>query len=80
MISTKGRYALRVMLDLAQHDGAPYVPLKEIAAPAGYVLSTELSNGISVTIDATTEKQIAFTNTTIRSTGAIPSVDSTACG
>ncbi len=30
-ISTKGRYALRVMLDLAQHGGAGPVPLKEIA-------------------------------------------------
>ena len=35
MISTKGRYAPRVMLDLAQHDGAGYVPLKEIAARQG---------------------------------------------
>ncbi|MEY8338188.1 Rrf2 family transcriptional regulator [Lachnospiraceae bacterium 62-35] len=31
MISTKGRYALRVMIDLAQHQGEGYVPLKEIA-------------------------------------------------
>lgn len=30
MISTKGRYALRVMIDLAEHPGN-YVPLKEIA-------------------------------------------------
>ena len=30
MISTKGRYALRVMIDLAEHPGA-YIPLKEIA-------------------------------------------------
>ncbi|WP_313530501.1 RrF2 family transcriptional regulator [Anaerotignum sp.] len=30
MISTKGRYALRVMIDLAEHSG-DYVPLKEIA-------------------------------------------------
>ena len=32
MISTKGRYALRVMIDLAQHDRSKYIPLKEIAA------------------------------------------------
>ena len=32
MISTKGRYALRVMVDLAEHQGAGYLPLKEIAA------------------------------------------------
>ena len=31
MISTKGRYALRVMLDLAEHEGSHAVPLKEIA-------------------------------------------------
>lgn len=31
MISTKGRYALRVMLDLAENDNGNYIPLKEIA-------------------------------------------------
>ena len=31
MISTKGRYGLRVMIDLAEHAGEGYVPLKEIA-------------------------------------------------
>ena len=31
MISTKGRYALRVMVDLAEHPSDGYVPLKEIA-------------------------------------------------
>lgn len=32
MISTKGRYALRVMIDLAEHKGDGYIPLKDIAA------------------------------------------------
>lgn len=32
MISTKGRYALRVMIDLAEHKGEGYIPLKDIAA------------------------------------------------
>ncbi len=32
MISTKARYALRVMIDLAQHQENKYIPLKEIAA------------------------------------------------
>ena len=32
MISTRGRYALRVMIDLAQQNNDGYVPLKEIAA------------------------------------------------
>ena len=31
MISTKGRYALRVMIDLAEHEAGRYVPLKDIA-------------------------------------------------
>lgn len=31
MISTKGRYALRVMIDLAEQGGEKYVPLKDIA-------------------------------------------------
>ena len=31
MISTKGRYALRVMIDLAEHDKGQPVPLKDIA-------------------------------------------------
>lgn len=31
LISTKGRYALRVMIDLAEHQGMGYIPLKEIA-------------------------------------------------
>ena len=31
MISTKGRYALRVMLDLAEQPQGTYVPLKDIA-------------------------------------------------
>lgn len=31
MISTKARYALRVMVDLAQHREEDYIPLKEIA-------------------------------------------------
>ena len=32
MISTKGRYAIRVMLDLAENDRGQYIPLKDIAA------------------------------------------------
>ena len=31
MISTKGRYALRVMIDLAEHPEDKYTPLKDIA-------------------------------------------------
>ena len=31
MISTKGRYALRIMVDLAQHDGAEPVSVRAIA-------------------------------------------------
>ena len=31
LISTKGRYALRVLIDMAEHQSDGYVPLKEIA-------------------------------------------------
>lgn len=31
MISTKGRYALRVMIDLAENYGKGYIPMKEVA-------------------------------------------------
>ena len=31
MISTRGRYALRVMIDLAEHATESYVPMKEVA-------------------------------------------------
>ncbi len=31
LVSTKGRYALRVMVDLAEHNNGEYIPLKEIA-------------------------------------------------
>ena len=31
MISTRGRYALRVMLDLAENQNDSYIPLKDIA-------------------------------------------------
>lgn len=35
MISTKGRYAIRVMIDLAEHDNGGYIPLKDTAARQG---------------------------------------------
>lgn len=35
MISTRGRYALRVMIDLAEHNTDGYIPLKDIAARQG---------------------------------------------
>lgn len=31
MVSTKGRYALRVMIDLAENNKGEYIPLKDIA-------------------------------------------------
>lgn len=31
MVSTKGRYALRVMIDLAEHQSEGFIPLKETA-------------------------------------------------
>ena len=35
LVSTKGRYALRVMVDLAEHQAYGRVPLKEIANRQG---------------------------------------------
>ena len=31
LVSTRGRYALRVMVDLAEHQGEGFIPLKVIA-------------------------------------------------
>ena len=30
-VSSRGRYALRVMIDLAEHDDGVYIPMKEVA-------------------------------------------------
>ena len=32
MISTRGRYALRVMIDLAEHPSGGFIPMKDVAA------------------------------------------------
>ena len=32
MISTRGRYALRVIIDLAEHKNGSYIPMKDVAA------------------------------------------------
>ena len=32
MISTKGRYSVRILLDLAEHRGNGYIPMKDVAA------------------------------------------------
>ncbi|MBP5565095.1 MAG: Rrf2 family transcriptional regulator [Lachnospiraceae bacterium] len=32
LISTRGRYALRVMIDLAEHSNGEYIAMKEVAA------------------------------------------------
>ena len=51
MISTKGRYALRVMIDLAEHRGEGYIPLKDVAERQGIskkyleIIVRELVNG-----------------------------------
>lgn len=34
-ISTKGRYALRLMIDLAQHDAGGFIPLRDISKRQG---------------------------------------------
>ena len=42
-ISTKGRYALRMLLDLAQHQNDGYVALKDIARRQNCLLYTSPS-------------------------------------
>lgn len=39
MISTRGRYALRVLVDLAQHHSGAYIPMKEVARRQGISLN-----------------------------------------
>lgn len=31
IVSTRGRYALRVLIDLAEHQGGGYIPMKDVA-------------------------------------------------
>ena len=38
MISTRGRYALRVLIDLAEHRDQGYIPMKDVAARQGISL------------------------------------------
>lgn len=38
MISTRGRYSLRVMADLAEHAGEGYIPMKDVAQRQGISL------------------------------------------
>ena len=35
LVSTKGRYALRIMTDLAEHQSEGYIPLKAVAGRQG---------------------------------------------
>ena len=48
MISTRGRYALRVIVDLAEHFSGEYIPLKEVAARQE--ISQKYLEGIMVTL------------------------------
>ena len=38
MISTRGRYALRLMIDLAEHAGEGYIPMRKVAERQGISL------------------------------------------
>ena len=48
MISTRGRYALRVLIDLAEHTDSCYVPMKDIAERQGIerIIPVLSKNGI----------------------------------
>ena len=52
LVSTKGRYALRVMVDLAEHQAAGRIPLKEIAARQG-ISEKYLENILATLVRAT---------------------------
>lgn len=49
LVSTKGRYALRVMIDLAEHQASGRIPLKEIAERQG-VSEKYLENILSILV------------------------------
>lgn len=38
LVSTRGRYALRVLVDMAEHYGSGYIPMKDIAGRQGVSL------------------------------------------
>ena len=44
-ISTRGRYALRVMIDIAEHNNGEFIPLKDIAGRQG--ISQKYLEGIT---------------------------------
>ncbi len=53
LISTRGRYALRVLIDLAENQGDGYIPMKEVAGRQGLslkyleqILPTLTKNGL----------------------------------
>lgn len=48
MISTKGRYALRVLVDLAEHRDEGYIPLRTVAQRQG--MSQKYLEGIMTTL------------------------------
>ena len=39
MISTRGRYSIRILLDLAEHGNGEFIPMKEVAARQGISLN-----------------------------------------
>ena len=49
LISTRGRYALRIMLELAQYDQSPYMPLPLIAEKQG-ISEKYLENIVSLLV------------------------------
>ena len=38
MISTRGRYSIRILLDLAEHGNGEFIPMKEVVARQGISL------------------------------------------
>lgn len=48
MISTRGRYAIRVMIDLAEHNTSEYIRLKDISERQG--ISQKYLESITATL------------------------------
>ena len=65
MVSTRGRYALRVLVDLAERDGGSYITLREInnadaAEQKELSLGERIVNAVKASLEAAGEMLQAF--------------------
>ena len=62
MISTKGRYAIRVMIDLAEHDQGQYIPLRDIAERQEIYDPKDRLKGAGIRIVYRSAKDVQYQN------------------